>query len=141
MPDRSRAPKRSIMAVFPREIVRGRAWLREVEANLPTLAAKPALIVWPDSDPGSATPSWRAGRRDSRRRRTVILTRTGQFIDEDAPDDVAAAILAWWDERGSRSGVGRRACAAPGPTYRASMMPVISDQVAAVADHERSCRG
>ena len=45
-------PKRSIMRVFPREIIRGRGWLREVEANLPKLAAKPALIVWPDSDPG-----------------------------------------------------------------------------------------
>ena len=34
--------KRSVMRVFPREIVRGRAYLREVEANLPKIAGKPA---------------------------------------------------------------------------------------------------
>jgi hypothetical protein len=26
----------------------------------------------------------------------VRLERTGQFIDEDAPDDVADAIIRWW---------------------------------------------
>jgi haloalkane dehalogenase len=89
-------PKRSIMGVFPREIIRGRGWLREVEANLPRLAAKPALIVWPDSDPGfgdAELAGWQARFPGAP---TVLLTRTGQFIDEDAPDDVAAAILAWW---------------------------------------------
>jgi haloalkane dehalogenase len=93
-------PKRSIMAVFPREIIRGRGWLREVEANLPKLAAKPALIVWPDSDPGfgdTELAGWQARFPGAP---TVILTRTGQFIDEDAPDDVVAAILAWWTTAG-----------------------------------------
>lgn len=28
----------------------------------------------------------------------MILERVGQFVDEDAPDDVSAAIAAWWDE-------------------------------------------
>ena len=88
--------KRSIMGVFPREIIRGRGWLREVEANLPRLAAKPALIVWPDSDPGFGDTELAGWQARFPAAPTVILTRTGQFIDEDAPDDVAAAILAWW---------------------------------------------
>jgi hypothetical protein len=27
---------------------------------------------------------------------TVVLRRTGQFIDEDAPADISAAIGSWW---------------------------------------------
>ena len=30
----------------------GKAYLQQVESNLPKLAAKPALILWPDRDPG-----------------------------------------------------------------------------------------
>jgi len=88
--------KRFIMRVFPREIIRGRAWLREVEANLATLSSKPALIVWPDSDPGFGDAELAGWQARFPAAPTVILTRTGQFIDEDAPDDVAAAITAWW---------------------------------------------
>ena len=100
MPDPFPRPKRSIMAVFPREIIRGRSWLREVEANLPRLAAKPALIVWPDSDPGFGDAELAGWQARFPTAPTVILARTGQFIDEDAPDDVAAAILAWWKTAG-----------------------------------------
>ena len=92
--------KRSIMAVFPREIIRGRSWLREVEANLPRLVAKPALIVWPDSDPGFGDAELTGWQARFPTAPTVILARTGQFIDEDAPDDVAAAVLAWWKTAG-----------------------------------------
>ena len=44
--------RRSVMRVFPREILRSRAYLEEVRSNLPRLADVPAVIVWPDSDPG-----------------------------------------------------------------------------------------
>jgi haloalkane dehalogenase len=88
------------MRVFPREIIRGRAWLREVDANLARIAAKPALIVWPDSDPGFGDAELAGWQARFPAAPTVILTRTGQFIDEDAPDDVAAAITAWWTNAG-----------------------------------------
>jgi haloalkane dehalogenase len=89
------------MRVFPREIVRGRAFLREVEANLPRLAGKPALIVWPDSDPGFGNDVLARWQALFPAAPTVRLARTGQFIDEDAPDDVAAAVLDWWAVTGS----------------------------------------
>jgi haloalkane dehalogenase len=100
---------RSAMRAFPRDIVRGRAYLRAVEANLPRLADKPAIILWPDSDPGFGDPElarWQALLPDAP---TVTLRHTGQFIDEDAPEDIVAALLAW--EAGGESqpmGVGRR---------------------------------
>ncbi len=87
--------KRSIMRVFPREIVRGRAYLSEVEANLPRLRDKPAIIIWPDSDPGFGDAELVRWRALFPAAPTVILHRVGQFIDEDAPADVAAALGAW----------------------------------------------
>ena len=32
------------------------------------------------------------------RRRTVDLVRAGHYLQDDAPDDVVAAITSWWDE-------------------------------------------
>ncbi len=87
--------KRSVMRVFPREIVRGRAYLREVEANLPKVTDKPAIIIWPDSDPGFGDAELARWQAMFPAAPTVILRRTGQFIDEDAPDDIAAALEVW----------------------------------------------
>jgi len=87
--------KRSLMRVFPREIVRSRAYLREVESNLPKITGKPAIIVWPDSDPGFGDAELRHWQSLFPGAQTVVLPRTGQFIDEDAPGDVAAALQAW----------------------------------------------
>lgn len=91
--------KRGIMAVLPREIVGGRSYLEEVAASLPRLADKPCLILWPDSDPG-------LGEADLARWQQTfplsLLTRIrhcGPFMDEDAPEDVAAAVLAWWSDQ------------------------------------------
>ena len=87
--------RRWIMRVFPREIMRGRSYLREVEANLAKVTGKPAIILWPDSDPGFGDAElgrWRARFPDAP---VVILHKTGQFIDEDAPDDIVAALKQW----------------------------------------------
>jgi haloalkane dehalogenase len=89
-------PKRSIMRVFPREIVRGRAYLSEVETNLPKLSDKPAIVIWPDSDPGFGDAELARWQALFPAAPTVVLHRVGQFIDEDAPDDIAAALEAWF---------------------------------------------
>jgi haloalkane dehalogenase len=92
------AGARAVMRVMPREIVTGRRYFVEVEEAFPTLAGKPALILWPDSDPGfgkGELARWQALLPDAR---TVIVEGAGQFVDEDAPADVAAAISTWWDE-------------------------------------------
>jgi haloalkane dehalogenase len=88
--------RRHIMRVFPREIVAGKAYIREVEGNMARLADKPALILWPDSDPGFNDADLARWQALFPAAQTVHLERTGQFIDEDAPDDVATAIEAWW---------------------------------------------
>lgn len=89
------AGTRSLMRVFPREIGRSQDYLAEVEANLARLSAKPALIVWPDSDPGFGNDELRRWQALFPTAPTVVLRKVGQFIDEDAPGDVAAAVEAW----------------------------------------------
>jgi haloalkane dehalogenase len=87
--------KRWIMRVFPREIVRGRAYLREVEANLSKVTGKPAIIIWPDSDPGFGGAELARWQSLFPAAPTVVLRRAGQFVDEDAPDDIVAALEGW----------------------------------------------
>ena len=91
--------RRHIERVLPREITAGRAYLEEVEANLPRLAGLPALIVWPDSDPGFGGAELARWRSLYPAAEVVTLRRAGQYIDEDAPEDVAAAITGWWPRR------------------------------------------
>lgn len=88
--------RRYITGVFPREIVTGRAFLREVESGLARLAGLPALIVWPDSDPGFGADELRRWQTLYPDAEVAHLRRAGQFIDEDAPDEVAAAVRDWW---------------------------------------------
>jgi haloalkane dehalogenase len=86
---------RATMRVLPREIVRGRAYLREVEASLPVLADTPAIILWPDSDPGFDAAILRRWQSLYPAAPTMTLEHTGQYIDEDAPEDIVAALSGW----------------------------------------------
>ena len=104
--------RRHITGVFPREIVAGRAYLRAVEAGLPRLAGLPALIVWPDSDPGFGDQELARWKSLYPAAEVVHLRRVGQFIDEDAPDDIASAIREWW----SRVPAGDAPAADTGPS-------------------------
>src|SRR3954471_21021690 len=88
---RSRRPT----AVFPREILASRPFLADVERRLSRLRDRPALLVWPTAD---------AAFRDRERRRwedvfpehhTVLLEGAGHYIQEDAPEEMVAAIRAW----------------------------------------------
>ena len=102
--------RRHIMSVFPHEIAAGRAYLRAVEANLGRIADKPALILWPDADPGFGDDELRRWQTLYPAAPVVHLRTVGQFVDEDAPDDVAAAIRDWWSTGpGARAPGGRTA--------------------------------
>ncbi len=98
--------RRHIMRVFPREIAAGKAYIREVEGNMAKLADKPALILWPDSDRGFTDADLARWQALFPAAPTVHLERVGQFIDEDAPGDVAAAIEAWWAKVSGEPGGG-----------------------------------
>jgi haloalkane dehalogenase len=81
--------------VFPREILGSTPFLAEIERGLKALSDRPALIVWANRDV--------AFRDDSRERweqlfpnhKTVILDGAGHYFQEDAPEEVVAAIREW----------------------------------------------
>ena len=81
--------------VFPREILRSRLFLAEVEKRLPGLGDQRALIVWPTKDVAF-------GDRERRRweelfpdHHTVRLEGAGHYIQEDAAEEIVTAIGHW----------------------------------------------
>ena len=104
----TRRESRTPVHVFPREILASREYLAEVERNLSRLRDLPALIVWGDRDVAFRKPELERFERLFPRHRTVLLHGAGHFIQEDAPEEIAAAIESWWTadvERAPSAGI------------------------------------
>jgi haloalkane dehalogenase len=82
-------------AVFPREILDSRPFLAEVERGLETLRDRPALLVWPTRDVAFREPERRRWEATFPDHRTVLLHGAGHYIQEDAPQQIVAAIRDW----------------------------------------------
>jgi haloalkane dehalogenase len=82
-------------AVFPREILRSIPFLADVERRLPVLSDRPALLVWPTRDLAFRDPERRRWEQLFPNHRTVLLDGAGHYVQEDAPDEIVAAIRAW----------------------------------------------
>ncbi|GAB3204329.1 alpha/beta fold hydrolase [Nocardia tengchongensis] len=83
------------MHVFPREILGSRPFLAEIEQGLPALGDRPALLVWPTKDVAFRDAERRRWERTFPNHRTVILEGAGHYIQEDAPEQIIAAIREW----------------------------------------------
>jgi haloalkane dehalogenase len=81
--------------VFPREILGSRPFLAEVERGLPGLRDRPALIVWPTKDVAFRDRERRRWEEVFPDHRTVSLEGAGHYIQEDAADEIVAAIENW----------------------------------------------
>ena len=93
----SRAP----VHVMPREILAARDLLTEVEDGLGRVADKPALIVWGDKDQAFRESQRLRWERTFPNHRTEILRGASHYIQEDAPDEIVAAIKQWWPTSGA----------------------------------------
>jgi haloalkane dehalogenase len=82
-------------AVFPREILDSRPFLAEIERRLPELSDRPALLVWPTKDVAFRDPERRRWEALFPDHRTVLLDGAGHYIQEDAADEIVAAIRTW----------------------------------------------
>ena len=80
------------VAVLPREILASRPFLAEVETGLQRLRDRRALIVWPTRDPAFREPERRRWEEVFPDHRTVRLEGAGHYIQEDAPEQIVAAI-------------------------------------------------
>ena len=81
---------------MPKQLLAARPLLERLAREVPAkLGAKPALLVWGMRDfafrPGPSLPRMRAAFPDHV---LVELPEAKHFIQEDAPDEVAAAIIA-----------------------------------------------
>jgi haloalkane dehalogenase len=83
------------MHVFPREILGSRPFLARVESWLPALRDRPALIVWPTADVAFRERERRRWEEAFPDHRTVTLEGAGHYIQEDAAEEISAAIRDW----------------------------------------------
>ena len=85
---------------FAREVTGASDFLdQEAATALSALSDRPALLPWGDSDP-----VFRSSERDRLaaalpNARVHRLPGAGHFIQEDAPEEIADAILDWWADR------------------------------------------
>jgi haloalkane dehalogenase len=83
------------IAVFPAEILASRPFLADVERRLPELRDRPALILWPTNDVAFGDRERRRWEELFPNHRTVSLEGVGHYIQEDAADEIVAAIRSW----------------------------------------------
>jgi len=90
------AQSRVPVHVMPREILTAHELLAEVGRGLGRLADKPALIVRGDRDPAFKPPQLRRWEQTFPNHRTRVLRGSSHYIQEDAPDEIVAAVNDWW---------------------------------------------
>ena len=81
--------------VFPAQLWDADAFLQSVYDALPGLSDRPALIVWGVEDFAFQEPERSRFEKMFPDHRTVLLENAGHFIQEDAPNEIAAAVRAW----------------------------------------------
>lgn len=91
----SERDSREPIHIFPREIIRSRDYLSEVQRGLRRLRDLPVLILWGERDPAFREPERLCFEQGFPKHRTVILGGAGHYIQEDAADEIVAAILEW----------------------------------------------
>lgn len=90
--------RRQATHVFPKAIVGSTRFLATVESGLHGLADKPVLLCWGDRDIAFRDKERARFEKTFRKCRTVRLGGAGHYVQEESPDEIAAAIRAWWDE-------------------------------------------
>jgi haloalkane dehalogenase len=102
-------------AVFPREILAARPFLADVEQGLAALRNRPALILWPTADVAFRARERRRWEQLFPDHRTVLVEGAGHYVQEDAADELVAAIRDWRAQAASPAVTGDRSAAALRP--------------------------
>ncbi len=80
-------------SVFPGQIVKATPWLSQVWSNISVLRGKPTLIVWGMKDIAFREKELKRWVATFPQARTVRLSSVGHFVQEEAPDALAAAVV------------------------------------------------
>jgi haloalkane dehalogenase len=81
--------------ILPRAILHSRPFLAQVEATLPLLTDKPALIVWGERDPAFRAKERARFEASFPMHRTVMLKGAGHYIQEDASAEIIQTVQSW----------------------------------------------
>lgn len=81
--------------VFPRELIHAGPMLEELARDIGRLSDKPALLVWGMKDFAFQEGEMRRFMSIFPDHHLVRLTNAGHFIQEDAPAEIATAIIDW----------------------------------------------
>ena len=87
--------QRKATYIFPGRFLGSLGYLKNLEAALPAVRNLPALIVWGERDT-----AFRKAQREKfenffPNHQTIILKRAAHYIQEEAPEEIAAAIRNW----------------------------------------------
>jgi len=91
--------RRRASAIFPRQIIAGRAFLASIATRLGELADRPALIIWGDADIAfrdTELHRWEALLSDHE---TVVVFGAGHYVQSDAPAVFAQVLEEWLASR------------------------------------------
>jgi haloalkane dehalogenase len=92
--------RRTAAVIAPRQLVAAASYLQEVEANLPRLADRPALIVWGLKDFAFRDAERQRFERIFPNHTTVVFDDASHFLQEDVGDRIAQAIRGFRQEVG-----------------------------------------
>ena len=82
--------------VFPGQLTAAHDFLLAIEEKLPILSDKPALILWGERDFAFKEFEHARFRTIFPKHRDITLRNAGHFIQEDAPEEICAAITQWY---------------------------------------------
>ena len=82
---------------FARQLRAGRPFLASVEAGLPALTDRPALILWPTNDPAFGASVRQRWEQMLSWSRTVPLEGAGHYFQDDVPEQVVNEIVEWFE--------------------------------------------
>ena len=92
--------RRAPAATGPKQLIAAADYLTEVEANLPKIADRPALIVWGTKDFAFGAGERKRFEATFPNHRTILFENASHFLQEDVGERIAEAFKSFRSESG-----------------------------------------
>ena len=90
--------RRAPAAIGPKQLIAASDYLKEVEANLPKIADRPALIVWGTKDFAFRESERKRFEATFPNHRTILYDNASHFLQEDVGERIAEAFKSFRSE-------------------------------------------
>jgi len=81
--------------VFPKQIIGSTAWLAQIWDSIAALNGKPMLIVWGMKDIAFREKELKRWETTFPNAQSIRLSSVGHYVQEEAPDELAAAVISF----------------------------------------------